>query len=224
MLVAVGLERRCCVEAETVMIDDARVVALDIEENGEPLVDVRSIGLRVVEHHPRATSTAETRFSCRQAVADRLVVADEELGDIDLVLAEGHRPLALQTLYWETTMASLRETRPELNETETANEAAKFIAPPSIVPPHSTGGAVDVILMRGDDELFMGSELNEQGEAMATDYPDLAPEYRQSRLLLVKSMHDAGFVNYGHEWWHYSYGDRYWAYATGGTAMYGAFS
>ena len=33
---------------------------------------------------------------------------------------------------------------------------------------------------------------------------------------------DAGFVNYPTEWWHWSFGDRYWAFVTGhGAARYG---
>ena len=36
-------------------------------------------------------------------------------------------------------------------------------------------------------------------------------------------MGSAGFVNYPHEWSHFSYGDRYWAYGKGqSTAIYGA--
>jgi D-alanyl-D-alanine dipeptidase len=38
--------------------------------------------------------------------------------------------------------------------------------------------------------------------------------------LLVTAMTSVGFVNYAHEWWHYSYGDRYWAYATDSAAIY----
>jgi zinc D-Ala-D-Ala dipeptidase len=36
-------------------------------------------------------------------------------------------------------------------------------------------------------------------------------------------MESTGFVNYPHEWWHFSYGDRYWAYAKDEpAAIYGA--
>ena len=43
-----------------------------------------------------------------------------------------------------------------------------------------------------------------------------------NRQLLLSSMRAVGFVNYSHEWWHYSYGDRYWAFRTNApAAIYG---
>ena len=35
-----------------------------------------------------------------------------------------------------------------------------------------------------------------------------------------RAMHGAGFVNYPHEWWHWSYGDRFWGCMTGRAAIY----
>lgn len=203
------------------MIGDPRVLQVEINDCGEPLVDVRTLGLRTARDHPRATSPAETRFWCRQSVANRLLAVNARLGHFDLVVTEAHRPLDLQRLYWETDLASVMSARPELTSEQAAAETAKYVAPPWIVPPHTTGGAVDVILMRGDLELPMGCDLNEQCDAMRTAYEHLDAEHRYNRDVLVNAMHASGFVNYGHEWWHYSYGDRYWAYATGSTAIYG---
>jgi len=68
----------------------------------------------------------------------------------------------------------------------------------------------------------MGCGLNEQCEQMRTGYEDLAPTERKNRRLLVEAMESVGFVNHGHEWWHFSYGDRYWAVITGtDVAIYG---
>jgi len=63
--------------------------------------------------------------------------------------------------------------------------------------------------------------LSTSSEAMRTAYEYLDAEHRSNRGLLVDAMQASGFVNYGHEWWHYSYGDRYWAFATNSTAIYG---
>lgn len=47
-------------------------------------------------------------------------------------------------------------------------------------------------------------------------------EARVWRDRLSGAMSIAGFVNYPHEWWHFSYGDQYWAWRTGvPTALYG---
>jgi D-alanyl-D-alanine dipeptidase len=68
----------------------------------------------------------------------------------------------------------------------------------------------------------MGWGFNEPGAGAAMATPDLAPETRANRRLLAEAVGAAGFVNYPHEWWHWSYGDRYWALATGSPfAIYG---
>lgn len=205
------------------MIDDPRVLSIEVVESGEPLVDGRESGLRTAFDHPRATSSAPTRFWCRQSVLERLLEANRSLPrNVDLVLTEAHRPLALQRQYWDTDLRTLMKAHPDLSPEAAAIENAKYVAPPWIVPPHTTGGAVDVVLFATDTELLMGCELNEQCEAMRTDYSALSGQNARNRTMLVEAMLAAGFVNYGHEWWHYSFGDRYWAFQTSAeVAIYG---
>jgi len=150
--------------AGPVMIDDPQVLQVEINDSGEPLADIRTFGIRTIKDHPRATSPAETRSWCRRSVAEMLVEANARLGQIHIhiVVTEAHRPIELQKLYWETNLASVTVARPELGREQAAQETAKYVAPPWIVPPHTTGGAVDVILMQGDHELPMGCALNEQ--------------------------------------------------------------
>ncbi|CAN5792425.1 hypothetical protein BH24ACT5_BH24ACT5_22740 [soil metagenome] len=70
------------------MIDDHRVISMDVIDCGEPLVDARAVGLRTAVDHPRATSPADTRFWCRESVLTLLKSADDALLDgVDLVLA-----------------------------------------------------------------------------------------------------------------------------------------
>jgi zinc D-Ala-D-Ala dipeptidase len=89
------------------------------------------------------------------------------------------------------------------------------VAPPDIVPPHVTGGAID-----------LGTKVNESpedcDERSVTDAPGLPAEARANRDRLVTAMRAAGFANYTTEWRHWSYGDRYWALVTGApAAIYG---
>jgi D-alanyl-D-alanine dipeptidase len=152
------------------------------------------------------------------------VAADRALPEgLRLLMVECHRPLATQERYWKMDLADLREKHPDWPEDKLAEENAKFVAPPWIVPPHTTGGAVDLVLVDAEGRnMDMGSPLNEEGPLMRTDAAGVLPEARENRLTLLRTMERAGFANYGHEWWHYSYGDRYWAHATGqASALYG---
>ncbi len=208
---------------ELVLIDAPEVLALEIRDCGEPLVDARAAGLRVAAGHARVGNQAETVFWCRESVLARLLAANDALpSGVDLVLAEGHRPLELQRHYWETNLQKVRDANPAQSEEEAVAETTKYVAPDWIVPPHSTGGAVDVILCRGDLELEMGCELNEHCDAMRTAFKIADSQAKENRMMLAEAMSGVGLVNYGHEWWHYSYGDRYWAFMTGAeAAIYG---
>jgi D-alanyl-D-alanine dipeptidase len=212
-------------ERMPILVDDPRVLAVPIRECGEPLVDLHGYPLLTTTDHPKARSEARTRLHCRVGVLKRLLCADARLPEgVRLLIVECHRPLELQDAYWEAQLESLRELHPDWPEDKLAEENAKFVAPPEIVPPHSTGGAVDLVLVDAKgEELDMGSSLNEKGPRMRTDARGLPPEAKQNRVFLLEAMEGAGFVNYPHEWWHFSYGDRYWAYAKGEpAAIYGA--
>jgi D-alanyl-D-alanine dipeptidase len=208
------------------VISDPRVVGIPIVECGESLVDLTGFPVLATADHPRARSEAETKLWCRRSVAESLVEADRSLGgELRIREVESHRPLRLQRTYWETDLGALRARHPGWSDEDLERENAKFVAPPWITPPHSTGGAVDLVLAdRRGRELDLGSQLNEAGPRMATLAAGLPKEAVGLRRALLEAMTSAGFVNYPYEWWHFSYGDRYWAYVTGAQeAIYGGF-
>lgn len=199
------------------VISDARILRIPIVECGESLVDLTTFPVLSTPAHPRARSQAKTKLWCRRTVAERLVEADRALaGHFRILVVESHRPLSLQRTYWEADFAVLRARHPNWPDEDLERENAKFVAPPWITPPHSTGGAIDVVLAdAAGREVDLGSQLNEEGPRMATLAPHLPREVANRRRALLQAMVAAGFVNYPYEWWHYSYGDRYWAYVTG---------
>ena len=81
------------------------------------------------------------------------------------------------------------------------------------IPPHSTGGAIDLLIRRkclDGREKFI--DLGDWYRQYMTFSNDLNEEQMKNRLFLFTAMSNAGFVNYVYEWWHYEYGTRYWAY------------
>jgi zinc D-Ala-D-Ala dipeptidase len=112
-----------------------------------------------------------------------------------------------------------------------------FVADPNGagVPPHLTGGAVDVTATVDGDELWFGTEFDEfvpHAAALWFERADAAhgpggaavdsTTVRDRRRTLRAAMASAGFVGLAEEWWHFSYGDEAWAVATGAAALYGA--
>ncbi|MEU4533396.1 M15 family metallopeptidase [Streptosporangium sp. NPDC023825] len=211
---------------DIVLISDARVAAIPVEESGERLVDVRG-RLRTDER----LADPEGAFAhLRLGLLTRLEEAQAQLpGGYRLLVVEGYRPPATQKEIFDGYSAELRALHPEMSPAELRAAASRYVSPVEIAP-HTAGAAVDLTLAADDGtELDMGTRLNatpeESDGACYTDAPGLSPEARHHRKLLGVAMEAAGLVNYPTEWWHWSYGDRYWAMTTGSpVALYGPIS
>lgn len=96
---------------------------------------------------------------------------------------------------------------------------------PTRVPPHSTGGAVDVTLAHRGAALALGTCFDEFSPTAHTLALEGDPHHpsRALRRLLHDVMARAGFAALPEEWWHFSYGDQAWAHHTGAASTpYGA--
>lgn len=112
-------------------------------------------------------------------------------------------------------------------------QAAKLASPlrtfegGRIVPPHSTGGAVDIEIVDKDGlPLDFGMKLSDWNvvppDLCATQFDEITDAAASNRRLLVETLLAEGFVNYPREWWHFSYGDQYWAFSSASAqALYG---
>lgn len=205
------------------LLTDARVTRIAAVDCGDPLVELRGDGPVVVDAQPRAhllRDPARWHARVRSDVASRLEVAAAALpAPLRLVLAEGYRPVKVQAGYFDMYYGQLASLHPDWAPARLRVAASRFVAPPELAP-HSTGGAVDVLLVDADgQDVDLGTPLNASPEetegACFTAAPQVRSPAREHRQVLVTAMAAAGFVNYPTEWWHWSYGDRYWAAVTG---------
>ncbi|MFF5110731.1 M15 family metallopeptidase [Streptosporangium sp. NPDC000509] len=211
---------------DIVLISDARVASIPVEESGERLVDVRG-RLRT---DGRLADPAGAFAHLRLGLLTRLEEAQAQLPEgYRLLVVEGYRPPATQKEIFDGYSAELRTLYPEMSPAELRAAASRYVSPVEIAP-HTAGAAVDLTLSTEDGtEIDMGTRLNatpeQSGGACYTDAPGLSPEARHHRKLLGVALEAAGLVNYPTEWWHWSYGDRYWALTTGSpAALYGPVS
>jgi D-alanyl-D-alanine dipeptidase len=203
------------------------VLALPIEESGEPLVDLRDGSSMLVDDTKAERS--ERWCQARAGVAERLRRAQDACPpSVKLLVVEAFRPLALQRRYFERDLERVAQRYPDWDEQAVYEFTARYVAPPEIVPPHSTGGALDLTLVREGIQLDMGTPINddpELGGRVPHRCGGAGPDARANRDLLIDVMAGAGFANYPAEWWHWSYEDRYWAHVTGAPcAIYGPHS
>jgi D-alanyl-D-alanine dipeptidase len=210
--------------SEIILMSDARVAAIPVQESGEPLADVREV-LLVDDRKHKDSHGAGVHL--RRAVLDRLLTAQALLPEgLRLLFVEGYRPPALQRFYFERYAAQLRAQHPQWPADRIRTAVSRYVSPPEIAP-HSAGSAVDLTLAHADGrELDLGTPMNANPEQSAgacyTGAGNITDEARANRAVLGTALSAAGLANYPTEWWHWSYGDRYWALTTGApAALYG---
>ncbi|BBH52811.1 M15 family metallopeptidase [Fluviispira sanaruensis] len=121
-----------------------------------------------------------------------------------------------------------KDLHPALSHEELFAITKEFIVHPAEkslyeIPPHNSGGALDLTLALDGQALNMGTDFDCVSECSQTiwfeqDYIQGAGytkdewfAIRKNRRLLFNAMKRAGFVNYTAEWWHYDLGDCHWA-------------
>src|SRR5262249_23559968 len=137
---------------------------------------------------------------------------------------EGYRPIRIQRRLFAAAYRHLRSRHPRWSPQQLREAANVLVADPSIAaPPHSTGGAVDVMLVDEQGRrLDLSTPLPSSELSAPTHCAGLSAEAQANRTLLVGALSRAGLTNYPGEWWHWSYGEPGWAVRTGAPyAIYG---
>lgn len=166
----------------------------------------------------------------RKEVFEKLKIAQNNLPDgYSLRIWDGWRPFSLQQELYEKYSFDIIK---QFNLTDAPHETKqKFISKFVSIPKkdenspivHSTGGAVDVTLIKNGEEVFMGTAFDAFCEKTKTNYFELTDESieaRNNRRILYNAMISAGFTNLPSEWWHYDFGNKFWAYYNKKPAIY----
>lgn len=214
----------CYAEQQLTLIADPKVLAIHIIDNGDIFIDLKDQNLLVYGPSPEIPNNTDYT-KMRKTVYEKLLQAQDLLpSGIRFCLYEGYRSLSLQKMLFDTRYANIRKHYINWSESQVFEETIKLVSPvinldgSKNVPPHSTGGAVDVYLI--DEEgnpLEMGIHpkdwmQDEDGSLSLTHSAIISPDAKHYRKMMNQVLEAVGFVNYPTEYWHWSYGDRYWAY------------
>ncbi|MCT4575626.1 MAG: M15 family metallopeptidase [Alphaproteobacteria bacterium] len=155
-------------------------------------------------------------FVIRKAIYNMLIKANALLPEgYYIVVYEAYRPMAVQKKLWHEVYDRLKEDNSKMSEQEISDATEVFVANPyKLGSGHQTGAAVDVSLCLNGLELDMGEEVRGFSSKAKFNSDEISLEQKNNRALLKSVMHEAGFINYPDEWWHYSYGERLWAELT----------
>jgi D-alanyl-D-alanine dipeptidase len=188
---------------------------IQIYESNEPLLDIK-------KHCPKifikvwGIRKKEKTFYARKSVIQKLKKVQRFLPHgYFLRVMDAFRPLAIQEHYYQKLYFKLKNRYPAWNERKIKRLQNTLVYPPKLeTPPHSTGGALDVTLIK---DLKTGKSIKMNNRKVSKyeqnkTFSQKIPYYiRKNREILYSVMHKAGFSNYSEEWWHWSYGDRSWA-------------
>lgn len=206
------------------LIADPKVLAIPIHPSDEALVDIGKEGFLCYGPSPEIKNNQDYTFM-RKTVYEKIKEAQVLLPKgLRFCLYEGYRSLNLQKRLFETQYANVKKQHPHWTSTQLFNETTKLVSPAinqdgsANIPPHSTGGAVDLYLI--DDRgkaVDMGIHPKDWmqdlgGQLSLTDSKRISALAREHRQLMSHALKEVGFVNYPTEYWHWSYGDKYWAY------------
>lgn len=176
----------------------------------------------------------------RSGVLERLIKATNLLPDhLRFVVLDAWRSEHVQKILFQQCRAALAKAHPEMDDEQLLVMTQQYVARPSIDPcspsPHSTGGAIDLMIATRDGvPLFFGSPFDCPSELSYTRHFEDKLEdgvvlcrseidALQNRRMLYNIMIASGFVNYPSEWWHFEYGTQRWAKVIGKEiAIYGA--
>lgn len=199
-------------------VSDFFLMNITVKECNEKLVSLRDyskdIIIKIDSFSKRYEKLKDEECLVRETVAIMLSQAQSILPNgYYIKIFDGFRSLKTQEKIYEMVKKELKENHPSWTKKKIILETDKWVANPKTIPPHSTGGAVDVtIVNEKQEEIVMGTKLNSISRKSITYSKEISNKEKKNRNILIKAMKKVGFTNYPAEWWHWSYGDRMWAY------------
>jgi D-alanyl-D-alanine dipeptidase len=219
------------------LISDPKVLKIAVHDNQEPFVDLTKQTAIVYGSSPEIPNNTDYTY-LRKTVYEKLKEADFHLPKgMHLCLYEGYRSLNLQKKIFDERYQKVKTRHSDWTLTDIFNETTKLVSPvinqdgSHNIPPHSTGGAVDVYLIDDNgNPLDMGIHPKDwmkdiDGILSLTNATSISSIAKSNRRIMNDALQVVGFVNYPTEYWHWSYGDRYWAFVNKQPfAIYGSYS
>ncbi|HVE44735.1 MAG TPA: M15 family metallopeptidase [Gammaproteobacteria bacterium] len=209
---------------EIILIADPRILSVAIAETDEPMIDLRDQAEIVYGLSPEVPNNTDYT-KMRRSIYEKLKQAQALLpSGLRFCLYEAYRSFSLQKMLFDSQFQKNRAQYPSWSEHDIFTETTKLISPvvnedgSKNIPPHATGGAVDVYLIDDAGEYVdMGIHPKDwmedrDGSLSLTTSRIISDEAQRNRRIMSEALSAVGFVNYPTEYWHWSYGDRYWAY------------
>lgn len=208
-----------------------RFESVRIDDNHEPMVNLDQYPFIIKPMYYQASMSASNHLFARKAVAEllrKLHIDHLRAMNRRFVIWDAWRPREVQARIYDEYYREVSERHPDWPAHRVAHQVGVFVTKaddPARIPPHSTGGSVDLTVAEGEVELDFGTAFDHFGPESAPDFfehDSSNTAARANRRWLSSLMIEAGFVADEDEWWHFDYGNQKWAMQSGSThAIYG---
>lgn len=192
---------------------------IPIKESNEPLLDLQQHGFEIDPMYFKQGLSSESKLFLRKGVVEKLLEVQKELSPLKLKIWDAFRSREVQGNIYDKYFNELKSAHSELGVEKLTEEVGKFVTKPSDsdrIPPHATGGAVDLTLIdQKGNELEMGTKFDHFGPEAGQMYfedNDINSNICNNRRMLREAMGKHGFRVDKDEWWHFDYGNQLWAY------------
>jgi len=205
---------------------------IPIVESGDPMVDLGEYPFIVEPVHFRKGFTRFPRLVARMTLANKLeAIQTQHLAEKGwrFKIWDAWRGRGVQNKIHSRCWNTMCRLHPDWDEAQIEAAVATMVTPGSgeSIPPHTTGGAVDLTIVDENtgEALDMGSEYCEWTRAPITcplPKDDPEAEVCENRKFLMRILQEGGFAPDADNWWHYDYGTQKWAHTFGNeVAIYG---
>jgi zinc D-Ala-D-Ala dipeptidase len=191
---------------------------ITIKESDEPLVDLSKYNFILEPSYFNQGLSPDQTIYIRKSIAEKLNKIQNNLKIYKFKIWDGYRSREVQNNIYMKFWKELKEKNPKWNTEKLEKEVGVFVTKPNIpsrIPPHSTGGAIDLTLVdKNEKELDMGTVFDYFGkEASSLFYEEnkIDQTIRNNRKILRKVMLSEDFRSDDDEWWHFDYGNQIWA-------------
>jgi len=194
-------------ENRPILIADRRILSIPIKDNQEEMVDLSKQNEIVYGPSPEIPDNADYIF-IRKTVYEKLKQAQKLLPQgLRFCLYEGYRSLQLQKTLFDNRFVKIKAAHPDWTHAELFAETIKMVSPvinldgSDNIPPHSTGGAVDVYLIdEKNNAIDMGIHpqnwMEDDGSISETTSQKISKEAQHHRSMMSKVLTSVGFVKW----------------------------
>lgn len=194
-----------------------------------PVQEIRTAMIYAMRRYPGAIAHPFLQLDALKALnRANEYIRDHSGGRYQLLIWDALRSFETQQYLYERERARISDEHPDMSSAELDTYVAQFVRPPSRIhiPPHCTGGAVDVSLHHDGQPLNLGDfdDFSPFGAATYFEHhhptSDRECEVMALRELLTDGMKASGYIGIDNEWWHFEIFTRLWANRIGAEPLF----